>query len=235
MELCIRDLEPSQRPRERLLELGPQALADAELLAVLLRTGRPGRGAIGEAQELLRDSGGVAGLARLGARDLVRRPGLGPAKAATLVAALELSRRLAYAELSCGERLDRPEAAGRFLVRHLGGRRTEVFGFLTLDGRHNVVHVHELSRGTRRFAPVDTGELFRLVLLDGAAALLLFHNHPSGVLDPSRDDLELTRRLVGGGRLVGADVVDHLIIGGTRWVSLRTVHPELFATSEAEP
>ena len=229
MNMRICDIEPSQRPRERLLAHGPRVLTDAELLAVLLRTGRRGHSAIDLAQELLQMEGGLAGLARAGAQSLAARPGLGPAKAATLAAALELAHRLATAELSRRDRLDRPEAVGAFLVQHLAHHRREVFGFLSLDGRHGLIRVHDLSNGTRRTAPVDSGELFRIAVLDGASGLVLYHNHPSGTLDPSRDDLELTKRLVSGGALIGADVLDHLIVAGTRWLSLRTVHPGLFA------
>jgi len=228
MEMCIRDLEPSQRPRERLLENGPRVLSDAELLAVLLRTGRRGTGAIAMAHDVLESSGGLAGLARLEPAALVGRPGWGPAKTATVAAAVELARRLAAAEIQRSERLDRPEVAGPFVTAQLRDRRREVFGFLTLDGRHGLLRVHELAWGTRRSAPVDAGELFRLALLDGAAGLLLFHNHPSGVLDPSADDLELTRRLVRAGEVVGVDVLDHLIVAGSRWLSLRTSRPSVF-------
>jgi len=211
-----------------LFEHGAQVLSDSELLAVLLRTGRKGQGAIGVAHDLLRTSGGLAGLARIEVVELVRAPGLGPAKAASLSAALELARRLAAAELAQRGRLDRPDAVGRYLVPHLRHRRCEVFGFVALDGRHRLVRVHDLTTGTRRTAPVDSGELFRIALLDGAAGVILFHNHPSGVLDPSRDDLELTRRLARGGALVGVEVLDHLIVADARWISLRTSHPDLF-------
>ncbi|NOZ79524.1 MAG: DNA repair protein RadC [Acidobacteria bacterium] len=228
MNMRIRDIEPSQRPRERLLAHGPRVLSDAELLAVLLRTGRRGQSAIDVARQMLQEEGGLAGLARAGARSLAARPGLGPAKAATLAAALELAHRLASAELTRRERLDRPEAVGGYLVQHLAHHRREVFGFVSLDGRHGLIRVHDLSNGTRRTAPVDTGELFREAVLDGASGMVLYHNHPSGTLDPSRDDLELTKRLVAGGALIGVDVLDHLIVAGARWLSLRTTHPGVF-------
>ncbi len=225
----IQDLEPSQRPRERLLGSGAGNLSNAELLAVLLRTGRRGHGAVGEAHALLADVHGLAGLARLDVRELLRRPGVGPAKAATLAAALELGRRLALADASAAERLDQPEVAGEVLVRLLRGRRTEVFGFLSLDPRHRLIGMHEVSSGTRTQAPVDPAELFRSALLDDASGILVFHNHPSGDLEPSPDDLALTRRLVAGGRTVGIAVHDHLVVAGRRHLSLRRTRPELFA------
>jgi DNA repair protein RadC len=229
MTQYIRDMEPSQRPRERLLEYGARSLSDAELIAVLMRTGRRGRGAVVEAHSLLADAGGLAAVARLDHRELVARPGLGPAKAATLLAAIELGQRFAKAEVQTAERLDQPQIAGEFLVSRLQRETREVFGFLSLDGRHRYLATHELTLGTRTQAPVDGAELFRLALLDRATGVLLFHNHPSGELEPSRDDLELTRRLVMGGQLVGVSVHDHLIVAGGRWLSLRSSRADIFA------
>ncbi len=229
MTQYIREMEPSQRPRERLLEYGARSLSDAELIAVLMRTGRRGRGAVVEAHSLLADAGGLAGVARLDFRELVARPGLGPAKASALLAAIELGQRFAKAEMRTAERLDQPEIAGEFLVSRLRSESREVFGFLSLDGRHRFLAIHELTLGTRTQAPVDGAELFRLALLDRATGVLLFHNHPSGELEPSRDDLELTRRLAMGGQLVGVSVHDHLIVAGGRWLSLRTARADIFA------
>lgn len=226
---CISDMEPSQRPRERLLEYGARSLSDAELIAVLLRTGRRGCGAVAVAHRLLAETGGLAGVARLDLGELTSQPGLGPAKAASLLSALELGQRLAKAEMRTSERLDQPQTAGEFLVRRLGRESREIFGFLSLDGRHRYLADHELSLGTRTQAPVDAAELFRLALLDRASGVLLFHNHPSGDLEPSRDDLDLTRRLVQGGQVVGVAVHDHLVVAGSRWLSLRSTRSELFA------
>ena len=228
MTQCMREMERSQRPRERLLEFGARSLSDAELLAVLFRTGRRGRSAVIEAHSLLADVGGLAGLARRSFRELAARPGLGPAKVASLLAAMEIGQRFAKAEMQTAERLDQPQIAGEFLVSRLQHENREVFGFISLDGRHRFVAIHELSLGTRNQAPVDGAELFRLALLDRASGVLLFHNHPSGDLDPSRDDLDLTRRLVMGGQLVGVSVHDHLIVAAGRWLSLRSARAELF-------
>ncbi len=228
MAQFIREMEASQRPRERLLEYGPASLSDAELIAVLIRTGTRGRGALAEAHALLYDWGGLAGVSRMEVAELVERPGIGPAKAATLVAAAELGLRIAKAELRSAVRLDQPQLAGEFLVRRLGREGREIFGFLCLDGRHRYLAMRELTLGTRTQAPVDGAELFRLALLDRAAGVLLFHNHPSGDLEPSRDDLDLTRRLARGGEVVGVTVHDHLIVAETRWLSLRSVRPDLF-------
>jgi len=229
MVATISEMEPSQRPRERLLELGPGVLSDAELLAVLLRTGTPGRSVVDAARQLLADGGGLAGVARMDVRQLTSRAGLGPAKAATLMAALEIGIRIARSELQHGERVDRPEAAAEYLRRRLQTERRELFGFLTLDSRRRLLRCHELTRGTRTQATVDPVDVFRQALLDDAAGLLVFHNHPSGDLDPSRDDLDLTRRLARAGEAVGIRLMDHLIVASSRWISLRSVRPDLFA------
>jgi DNA repair protein RadC len=228
MTNMIRELEPSQRPRERLLEFGPGVLSDAELIAVLLRTGRRGHSVVDAAQQLLAEEGGLAAVARMDVRQLMARAGFGPAKAATLLAALELGTRLARSELQHRERLDRPDSAAEYLCLRLQTERRELFGFLTLDSRRRLLRFHELTRGTRSQATVDPVDVFRQALFDDAAGLLVFHNHPSGDLDPSRDDLDLTRRLVHGGEMVGIRLLDHLIVAGPRWVSLRSVRPDLF-------
>ena len=225
----IRELEPSSRPRERLLEFGPAVLSDAELVAVLMRTGRRGRGAVVEANTLLVSAGGLPELARWSAAELLGVDGIGPAKAATLLASLELGHRDARARLREAEVLGDPAIVGEYLLRRLQVERREVFGFLTVDGRHRLIRSHEHSLGTRTQAPVDPADLFRKALGDGAAGVLLFHNHPSGQLEPSRDDIDLTRRLVRAGEVVGVAVWDHMIVGCGQWLSLRRSRPGLFA------
>jgi DNA repair protein RadC len=227
-------MEPDQRPRERLRRHGPVGLSEAELLAVLLRVGRPGRSAVAEAHDLLAEQGGLAGLARMDQRELERRPGIGPAKAAAICAAVELGRRVARADLPGVALLERPEVAGEYLVARLSGQRQEVFGILSLDAGHRLLHDRELWIGTRSQAPVEPAEVFRTALLDDAAGLIVYHNHPSGRLEPSRDDLRLTRRLVRAGDTLGIGVLDHLVVAGSRWTSMRVARPELFRRG-AEP
>lgn len=224
----IRELEPSSRPRERLLEFGPAVLSDAELLAVLMRTGRRGRGAVVEANALLVEAGGLPELARWSAAELLGVSGIGPAKAATVLASLELGHRIARSRLRESEILSDPAVVGEYLIRRMQVERREVFGFLTVDSRHRLIRSHEHSIGTRTQAPVDPADLFRRALGDGAAGVLIYHNHPSGQLEPSRDDLDLTRRLVRAGEVVGVAVWDHVIVGCGQWLSLRRSRPGLF-------
>lgn len=222
------DLPVHDRPRERLLALGPAVVSDVELVAILLRTGQRGSSATDAARRLLVEAGGLSGLASIDPSEMTETPGVGPAKAVTVAAAVELGRRAMTAEAERGELLDGPDAAGRFLAARLNGRRQEVIGFIALDGRHRRLRVREVALGTRNQAPVDVGELLRRALLDGAAGLLLFHNHPSGELSPSEDDLRLTRRVAAAGDAVGVPVLDHVIVAGTHWLSLRTARPGLF-------
>lgn len=211
---------------------GPESLSEAELLAVLLRTGRPGCSAVTEAQALLAEAGGLEGVARMSAKELERRPGIGQAKAASVCAALELGRRVARTDVPGTQLLERPEAAAQYLVARLRGCRREIFGFISLDTRHRFISDHDLWEGTRNHVSVDPAEVFRTALLDDAAGVILFHNHPSGERQASRDDLQLTHRLVRGGRAVGIEILDHLIIAGPDWVSLRAENPEIFQAGD---
>jgi DNA repair protein RadC len=228
MSRPIKEMMPSERPRERLIERGPGVLTDAELLAILMRTGRLGINVVAEAEQLLVDAGGLVEVARMNVGDLWARPGFGAAKAATLVAALELGRRLARAEVKKSCRLSDPDAAGAYLVKLLRHERREVVGFLSLDSRHRLLRQRDLVIGTRSSAPVDTGEVIRQALQDHAAGVVLFHNHPSGELTPSRDDIELTRRLVTACASVSVPLLDHLVVADDQWLSLRVSQPAIF-------
>lgn len=217
----IRDLPTEEQPRERLLRNGSQSLSDGELVAILLRTGRPGHSAIDLGRELLAQHGGTAGLLGLCSRAL-RREGLGPAKAATLLAAVELARRLARARLPERRPLTDPAAVASYLGLRYLVRDQEVMGALFLDTRNRLLSESEVFRGTLNRAAVEPRALLKQALLRDAAGLVLFHTHPSGDPAPSAEDLGFTRRMAEAGEVVGVRMVDHLILGsGGRWVSLR--------------
>lgn len=217
----IRELPAHDRPRERLLREGGTALTDAELLAVLLRTGCTGLSALDLARELLVSAGGLAGLATLEGGSLQRR-GLGEAKAASLLAAVELARRAARAELPDRVPLGNPEAVARYLLLRYAERDQEVMGALFLDVRNRLLGEAELFRGTIARAAVEPRAILKQALLRSAAGVLLFHTHPSGDPSPSPEDLAFTRRLADAGELLGVRLLDHLVLGaGHRWVSLR--------------
>ncbi|MEZ5294555.1 MAG: DNA repair protein RadC [Vicinamibacterales bacterium] len=221
-------LAPSERPRERLHRLGAAALGDRELVAVVLGTGVRQREALSVAAALLAEAGGLAGLARAVPAQLARVPGVGPSRALRLVAALELGRRAVSAPRVERPRLATPSAAAAYLLPEHGGHREERFGAVLLDTKHRVLRVVPLTTGTLDASLVHPREVFRAAAEHSAAAVLVFHNHPSGDPTPSSDDLQLTRRLVAAGELMGIVVVDHVVLGHGCWQSLRDGWPAIF-------
>lgn len=217
----IKELPKAERPRERLIAGGAGALSEAELVAVLLRIGRPGLSAVGMAKQLLSEHGGLSGLLGATPRSL-RRRGLGYAKAAALLAALEIARRVARGEMRGGEILSRPAHVARYLVVNYHLRDQEVMGALFLDARHRLIGEREIFRGTLHRTAVEPREILKDCLLSGAAGVALFHTHPSGDPTPSSEDVLFTRRMADAAAVVGVELVDHLVLGATgRWVSMR--------------
>jgi len=217
----VAELSREERPREKLLTRGPESLSTAELVAVLLRTGTREEGVLEFAQGWLGEIGGLAGLLRLAPSEILGKKGIGKAKAAALLAALELSRRLAGEQLRVASVLDSPEAVFQFLAPRHAGARLERFGVLTLNVRHRLIAEHVVHEGTRDGAQVEPGEVFRRAILDNAHAVILWHNHPSGDPTPSQDDLLLTRTLVEAGKVLRIAVLDHLVLGAEGFVSFR--------------
>jgi DNA repair protein RadC len=220
-DYLIRELPRGERPRERLLEHGGGSLADSELLAVLLRTGRRGVSALQMAMDLLLQHGGLAGLLTATPHSL-RRNGLGPAKAAALLAAVEVGRRLAREQLLDREPLSRPVDVARYLALRYHTCDQEVMGALFLDVRSHLLGEREIFRGTMSRISVEPREVLRECLQRGAAAVYLFHTHPSGDPSPSAEDLLFTRRMAEAADIVGIRLTDHVVLGSRgRWVSLR--------------
>ncbi len=217
--MAITDWPDAERPREKLLERGPAALSDAELLAIFLRTGLAGRTAVDLGRELLAQFGGLRGL--LGAdRDIFcEAPGMGPAKYARLQATVELARRFLGEDIQRGASLTSPEATRRYLTAQLRDLPHEVFACLFLDNRHRVIEFVELFRGTINGASVYPREVVRAALARNAAAVILCHNHPSGHPEPSEADRRLTRRLTDALALIDVRVLDHIIVGDGPGVS----------------
>jgi len=208
----LKDLPPDARPREKLLARGPGALSDAELLALLLRTGLAGKGVLQLAQELLDGFGGLAGLLHTTADDLKRIKGLGPAKRAELVAVLELARRALAEQLRERAALDTPQAVKDYLQLHLAHKKHESFAVLFLDNQHKLLALEELFRGTLAQTSVYPREVVLRALHHHAAAVVLAHNHPSGTVQPSRADEALTQALKAALALVDVRVLDHVIV-----------------------
>lgn len=215
-------LPPEDRPREKLVARGAEALSDEELVAILLGTGRAGAGVLETAREILRGNG-LRGLLARSERGRVRELalGIGMAKACRLAAAAELARRLARAETVERPLIDAPEVAGAYLSAALATELREVMGGLLLDSKNRLLHDEVVFRGGVSSASVQPGPLLRIAVLEGAAALILYHNHPSGDPAPSPEDRATTARFAAAGDVVGVPVRDHVVVGRGRWFSFR--------------
>ncbi|MCX7057089.1 MAG: DNA repair protein RadC [Proteobacteria bacterium] len=216
----IHDWPAAERPRERLLAVGPRALSESELLAIWLRCGTRGWNAVELARDLLIEFGSLRGLLGADAERLCGHRGIGPARYAQLQAALELTRRHHLETLKAGPPLTSPTLARDYLLAELRDRDYEVFCSLYLDSRHRVTGFEELFRGTIDGASVHPREVVKRALACRAAAVILVHNHPSGVAEPSHADERITTRLRDALALVDIRVVDHLIIGEGTCTSL---------------
>lgn len=216
----LKTLPPDLRPREKLLARGPAALADAELLALLLRTGVQGIGVLQLAQQILDAFGGLAGLLNAQVDDLGRVRGLGPAKRCEVAAVLEIARRSMVQQLRAQPVFDTPERVKDYLRLQIAAREHEVFCVLFLDAQHRLLRLEEMFRGTLTQTSVYPREVVRRALELGAAAVILAHNHPSGVAEPSRADECLTQTLKSALALVDVRVLDHLVVSAAGAVSL---------------
>ena len=209
----ITDWPAHERPREKLRLRGPQALSDAELLAIFLRTGIRGKTAVDLARELLSEYGSLRDLLQADYRRFCRSPGLGMAKYSQLQAVLEMGKRHLRETLHRGDALSNPDDTRRFLIGELRDRSYEVFACLFMDNRHRVICFEEMFRGTIDGASVHPREIVKQALAHNAAAVILAHNHPSGVAEPSHADKALTQRLKEALSLVDIRVLDHFIVG----------------------
>ncbi len=217
----ITDLHESDRPRERLAALGPQALSNAELIAILLRVGVTGENAVQVGQRLLQKFGGISGIHRAPFVELINQHGIGEAKAAQLKAAVELGRRLTLETPDERPTINSPADAAALVMYDMGALEQEHLRVMLLDRRNRVLEVTELYRGSVSSAQVRVGEVFREAIRKNASALIVMHNHPSGDPTPSPDDVALTRAIFQAGKMLDVDVLDHLVIGQGRWVSLK--------------
>ena len=219
--MSLKDLPADARPREKLLARGPGALSDAELLALLLRTGTAGRGVLQMAQEVLQTFGGITGLLHAGADDLKRVKGLGgSAKRAELMAVLELARRALAEQLKERAAFDSAAAVKDYLQLHLAARPHEVFAVLFLDAQHKLIALEELFRGTLTQTSVYPREVALRALHHHAAAVILAHNHPSGGVQPSRADEAITQNLKSALALIDVRVLDHVIVAPGQALSM---------------
>jgi len=212
------------RPREKLGQTGLHPLSDQELLALVLGHGVRGRDALALSADILRAAGGIHGLARSTADQLAIETGLGPATAARLVAAIEMGRRTLQRQPEPRMKVTSPRELAGYLMPLYGSAHVERFGVVLVDTKHQLIRVRILAVGSSDAVLAEPREVFRDALLGGAAAIVLFHNHPSGDPTPSPDDVSLTHRMINAGRVVGIDVIDHVIVGDARYFSMRESH-----------
>ncbi|MEK5026412.1 MULTISPECIES: RadC family protein [Paenibacillus] len=217
----LRDLPHEERPRERMMHYGAESLSQAELLAILLRTGTRRESAIHIAQQLLGRAGGLRGLADLSIDELTNIKGIGPAKAVQLKAGIELGRRMANSRLTEPVTIRSPQDAAEILTEQLRYLQKEHFVCLFLNTKNHVIAQETLSMGSLNASIVHPREVFRAAMKCSSAAIICAHNHPSGDPTPSPEDISLTSRLLQAGEIVGIDVLDHLIIGDSSFVSLK--------------
>jgi DNA repair protein RadC len=217
----MKDLPPELRPRERLVSGGAAALSTAELIAVLLRTGSPKRSALDVATELLRSHGSLDRLAGASPAQLCRTEGVGEVKALHLLAAFELGRRLGALPPRVRPVVRSPADAAALVMSDLRFAQTEHFVVLLLNTKNEMLGRVEVSRGGLASSPVHPREVFKAAVTQGAAGMILVHNHPSGDPTPSRTDLAMTARLSRAGGVMGIPIIDHLVIGDGRYISLR--------------
>lgn len=214
----IKDWPEGDRPRERLIKHGSDALTDAELLAIILRTGANGKSALDHARQLISDYGGFQNLADATIAELCKTKGIGKAKACQIKAALEIARRTKTREFKEGERFINSSS----VYEHFSGlrdKKKETFIALLLDGKNKKIKEVRISEGSLTASIVHPREVFNPVIRDSAASVIFVHNHPSGDPSPSKEDIEITKRLKQVAELIGVRVIDHIIIGGNGYTS----------------
>ncbi len=217
----IADLPLADRPRERLLRYGAGALSNAELIAIIIRVGGVGQNAVRLAESLLAGFDGLSGLARAGAGDLARVKGVGDAKVAQIKAALELGRRMLVTAPEERPQIRSPADAANLLLLEMSWLEQEHLRVLLLDTRNRVLTVTTVYIGSLNTSVIRVGELFREAIRRNAAAVIVAHNHPSGDPTPSAEDVAVTSQIVAAGGLLDVEVLDHLVIGRGRYVSLK--------------
>lgn len=217
----ITDLSESERPRERMAELGPQALSNAELLAILLRVGIQGENSVQMGQRLLQDLGGLHGLHRASLAELASQYGMGLAKASQIKAAIELGMRIHTLNPEERPSIHHPADAAALVQYEMAALPQEHLRVIHLDTRNRVLNIEKLYVGSLNSSTVRVAEIFRAAIARNAASIIILHNHPSGDPTPSPEDVAITRAIVSAGKLLDIEVLDHVVIGLGRWVSLK--------------
>jgi DNA repair protein RadC len=217
----ISELPPSERPRERLKQSGAASLSNSELLAVILRTGTHAENVLGLADRMLVKFGGLPGLSRASFNELCNEHGVGQAKAAQIKAAMELGRRSASAQTEEKTVIRSPQDAASLVMSDMGALQQEHLRVMLLNSKNHLISIHEVYKGNVNASTIRTSELFHNAVRENCPAVIVIHNHPSGEPEPSNDDIIATEHMVKGGKALDIEVLDHIIIGDHKFVSLK--------------
>lgn len=217
----LKDLPEEMFPRERLFQLGPEALSNREILAILLRTGVKGENVLNLAERLLAEAGGLSGLGKLTVHELAQLHGLGKAKASVIKAALELGRRSVSADPMTRPVVNSPQDIAHLVMEEMRYLDREHFRIVSLTTKNHVLGISEISVGSLNSSLVHPRECFKEAIRRNSNAIILLHNHPSGDPTPSKEDIAVTQRLAEGGGILGIEVLDHVIIGDNRYISFK--------------
>lgn len=217
----LKDLPEDLLPRERLFQHGPEALSNREILAILLRTGIKGENVLDLAERILTEAGGLAGLARMSVHEMTQIRGLGIAKASELKAALEIGKRSVSSSPMVRPVINSPQDVAHLVMEEMRYLDREHFRVVSLSTKNHVLGISSISIGSLNSSLVHPRECFKEAIRRNSNAIILIHNHPSGDPTPSREDIEVTRRLRDGGEILGIEVLDHVIIGDNRYISLK--------------
>lgn len=217
----IKDLPINERPREKLLKYGVSSLSNAELIAVIIRTGHMNDNAIDLANRILSlDSSGISYLSQVTAQELIKINGVGQCKAAQIVAAIELGKRISSSSADAKLKVDSPIVVVELLMEQMRYLKKEHFKVVLLDTKNQIISIEEISVGSLNASIVHPREVFNVAIRKSANSIILVHNHPSGDPTPSKEDIDITHRLVEAGDIIGIRVLDHIIIGDNKYVSL---------------
>ena len=217
----INELPASERPRERLKQSGVASLSNSELLAIILRTGTHAENVLGLANRLLAKFSGLPGLSRAGFNELCNEHGVGQAKAAQIKAAMELGRRSASAQTEEKTVIRSPQDAANLVMSDMGALKQEHLRVMLLNSKNHLLSIHEVYKGNVNASTIRTSELFHNAVRENCPAVIVVHNHPSGEPEPSNDDIIATEHMVKGGKALDIEVLDHIIIGNQKFVSLK--------------
>lgn len=219
--IMVKDIPVNERPRERMINYGSESLSNAELLAILLRTGSSTESVFNLAQRILAEIGQIQGLHEISINELTKIKGIGPAKAIQIKAAIELGRRIAKASNSEKYTVRSPKDVADYLMEDLCYLKQENFISLLLDTKNNIVAKETISIGTLNSSIIHPREVFKPAIKKSISAIIVVHNHPSGDPTPSREDIEVTKRLKNAGDILGIELLDHIIIGDHKYISLK--------------